>query len=98
LRKLLFKYEPSKTYKLYYGNPRAHFPEYDIEALFPYLEIKELPQATLGNQIKNPLFKETLPPPPPFTERYPWLLPVVLIIVVLILLWLIIRLILITKK
>jgi len=97
LRKLLFKYEPPKTYKLYYGNPKPYFPEYDIEALFPYLEIKELPQATLGNQIKNPLFEEILPPPPPFTERYPWLLPLVLIIIVLILLWLIIRLILAAK-
>jgi len=97
LRKLLFKYEPSKTYKLYYGNSKAYYPEYDIEALFPYLEIKGLSQATLGNQIKNPLFEKISPPPSPFTERYPWLLPLVLIIIVLILLWLIIRLILATK-
>ncbi len=98
LRRILFKYEPLKNYKLYYGNPDAHYPEYDIEALFPYLEIKDLPEAFLGAQIKNPLFEEILPPPPPFTERYPWLLPTILTIVVIILLWLIIKLILATRK
>lgn len=98
LRKVLFKYDPSKSYKLYYGNPAARYPQYDIEALFPYLEIKDLPQFSLGPQINNPLFEEISPPPPPFTERYAWLLIVVLTIIVLILLWLVVRLILITKK
>jgi len=98
LRKVLFKYDPSKNYKLYYGNPNARYPEYDIEALFPYLEIKDLPQVYLEPQINNPLFEEILPPPPPFTERYSWLLIVVLAIIAFILLWLVVRLILATKK
>jgi hypothetical protein len=98
LRKVLFKYDPGENYKLYYGNPEARYPQYDIEALFPYLEIKDLPQAVLGAQTNNPLFEEILPPPPPFTERYSWLLIAVLVVIVLILLWLVVRLILATRR
>jgi len=78
VRKLVFQANPSQSYKLYYGNPSASYPQYDLERYFAYLELGALPVASLSGQILNPSFVEKVPPPPPFTERYPWLLPSVL--------------------
>lgn len=78
VRKLVFQADPSQTYKLYYGNAAAAYPQYDIERYFAYLELGALPIASLAAQAVNPSFVEKLPPPPPLTERFPWLLPSVL--------------------
>ncbi len=98
LRKAVFQFDSTKTYKIYYGNPDARYPQYDLDALFPYLDISYLPKTTLSAQTQNPLFKEILPPPPPVSERIPWLLPSVLSMVTLLLLGLITKLILQAKK
>lgn len=74
LRKLVFQAAPGGAYTLYYGNPDARYPQYDLERYFQYLETESLPQATLLGQEANPLFQEKVPPLP-FSERYPWLLP-----------------------
>ena len=81
------------SYKLFYGNPDARYPQYDIERYFQYLETENLPKATLVAGIANPLFEEKVPPPPPVTDRFPWLLPVVIGVAALILLVPLIRLI-----
>ncbi|MBI4200740.1 MAG: DUF3999 family protein [Chloroflexi bacterium] len=77
LRKIIFSAAPGATYHLYYGNAQAYAPSYELERVFPYLVTENLPRAQLGSHAANPQF--TLPPEPvkPFTERYPWLLPVV---------------------
>lgn len=98
LRKLIFNYDPAKSYKLYYGNLSARYPQYDIEALFPYLDISFLPKAALGAEAPNAGFKEIVPPQKPLSERLPWLLPSVLALVVLALGGLITKLILSAKR
>lgn len=75
LRKLIFEADPQQAYTLYYGNSGARYPQYDIERYFQYLETDVLPRATLGLQTLNSDFEEILPP---VTERFPWLLSVVL--------------------
>ncbi len=75
---VIFQPQPGGTYRLAYGNPAAHTPSYELEHLLPYLVTENLPIAQLGNRSANPAF--SLPPVPqkPFTERYPWLLPLAL--------------------
>ncbi len=80
LRNLVFEAEPEGEYKLYYGNRDARYPQYDIESYFQYLDVENIPQATLGTQALNSLFIEKLPPKPPLSERFPWLFPAVLAI------------------
>lgn len=98
LRKLVFNYDPAKEYKLYYGNSDARYPQYDIEALFLYLDLTQIPSVDLGAEAQNPFFEEVMPPQPPVTERLPWLLPLVLAFAAFILLGLIVRLVLSAKK
>ena len=74
LARLVFLAEPETEYRLYYGSAGARRPSYDLERLFPLLPAQELPQARLGPETVNPGFR---PPEPPLTERYPWLLPMV---------------------
>jgi len=93
LRTLVFEVNPALSYKLFYGNPDARYPQYDIERYFQYLETENLHKATLVAGIANPLFEEKVPPPPPVTDRFPWLLPVVIGVAALILLVPLIRLI-----
>jgi hypothetical protein len=73
-RRLVFVADPQQSYKLYYGNAEAQRPTYDIGRLFPYLLTDELPEAELSAQTTNSYFVEKKPP---FSERFPWLLPTV---------------------
>ncbi len=85
IRKIIFDATTGETYRLYYGNPRASAPSYELERLFPYLVTENLPAARLGPQDANPAF-DARPPPSdvvPFTERYPWLLPLVVAVAAL---------------
>ncbi len=83
VRKLVFSADPGQSYRLYYGNPEASAPSYDLERIFPYLVTEGLPGAALGPHLQNPAFTVVEPPEPPFTERYPWLLPTVVAIAAL---------------
>lgn len=74
-RRLVFVADPQNTYRLYYGNPGAKTPSYDIERIFPYLSTEKLPEAKIGLQHANPDFEEEQPP---LSERFPWLFPVVI--------------------
>jgi len=85
LRNIVFQYEPVTSYRLYYGNNQARFPEYDIEKFFAYLDTGRYTNAALSAEKKNPLFKPEIPPKLPLSERIPFLLPSVLILAVLIL-------------
>lgn len=85
LRKVLFQAELGRSYKLYYGNLKSRFPEYDLESYFQYLDKSNPLVAVLGVQEKNSSFKGEVPPKKPLTERYPFLLPGVLGVLVLIL-------------
>ena len=76
-RKIVFTAAAGETHRLYYGNPEASAPSYELEKLFPYLITEDLPVARLGPRDVNPAFDAPVPRPvgEPFTERYPWLLP-----------------------
>ena len=84
VRKLVFSADPARSYRLYYGNEGINAPSYDLEQIFPYLVTEGLPTATLGPHMENPDFFAPPPPPAPFTERYPWLLPVIVAIAALV--------------
>lgn len=85
LRKVLFEAEPNTVYKLYYGNSRARFAEYDLDAFIQYLDTTNTVNGVLGVQEKNTDFKGPIVPEKPLTERFPYLLTGVLAIAVLIL-------------
>lgn len=61
--------------RLYYGNPIAELPHYDLERnLPPQLEPKPV-RLTPGEEQKNPAF---IPPPLALAERWPWAIHLVL--------------------
>jgi hypothetical protein len=74
-RKLIFQAQPSASYRLYYGNPEARTPSYELEHILPYLVTDNLPAATLGTHTANPAFEIPPEPEKPFSERFPWLFP-----------------------
>jgi hypothetical protein len=73
-RRLIFFATYPEPYKLYYGNPEAKVASYDIERLVNYLETETLPRAHLDHQLTNPYFTNNSP----VSERYPWLLPLII--------------------
>ena len=72
-RRVLFLARPGETYSLYYGNPNAGPVSYDLDKLLPYLDVEFPLRGSLGAQVENPEFAV---PQPPFSERFPWLIPV----------------------
>ncbi len=70
-RRVIFPAEPGVSYALYYGNPAARQPSYELERLAAWLETEDLPMAALGAQQANPAFTGHRLP---LTERYPWLI------------------------
>ncbi len=72
-RRVLFLAQPGEAYSLYYGNPSAGPVSYDLAKLLPYLDSEAMLTGTLGAQVENPRFAV---PQQPFSERFPWLIPV----------------------
>ena len=70
---LRFQAAEGVGYALYYGNPVAAAPVYDLNQIVPYLETDDLPVATLGVQQLNEAFTGV---EVPVSERLPWLMPV----------------------
>jgi Protein of unknown function (DUF3999) len=65
----------SAPVRLYYGNPKALAPHYDLGTRIP-ADLKTPPiQLSLGAQRDNPIYR---PEPKPLSERSPWLVYVVL--------------------
>ncbi len=63
------------TLRLFFGNPEAESPHYDFARNLPSrLEPAPL-RSVLESRVVNPSY---IPPPLPFTERWPWLIYVVL--------------------
>ncbi len=63
------------SYQLYFGNPDAEDPMYDRARNLPQQMTPEPIRGTLGARTQNPIFE---PEPLPLTERWPWLIYVVL--------------------
>ncbi|MDO8593975.1 MAG: DUF3999 family protein [bacterium] len=84
IRTVVFEATPNTAYTLYYGNPLAYTPQYDLSRYFEYLETTSLPEARLGVESVNPEYVAPLPPVVPFTDRNKVLLNVTLALLCLI--------------
>lgn len=91
VRKVLFRYDPSKEYSIYAGNPNAKRPQYDIEKISQYVDAASLDRVSAGPVGENPSFVPVRLPKPPLSERSPYLLPIVLGLVVAVLAFLLLR-------
>ncbi len=80
LRKLIFDYNPSLKYVLYYGNTQARFPEYDLKNYLDYFDKGNIREIFLGPESLNGSYKQPAIPQKPVSERFPNLLLVLLII------------------
>ena len=61
--------------QLFFGNPNAELPNYDFARNLPEKLTPPPARSELKAAASNPNF---VPPPQPFTERFPWLIYVVL--------------------
>ena len=86
IRNIIFQAEPNVIYNLYYSNPRAYAPRYDLARIFQYIESENIPQAALGGEETNSLYVAPAGPIVPFTEKYPYVLNTALVFLVLIIL------------
>ncbi|MBZ5535309.1 MAG: DUF3999 domain-containing protein [Acidobacteriia bacterium] len=90
VRRVVFEFNPAQTYRLFYGNPAAQHPSYDLTAMESRSGPAVLSKGSLARQQSNPSYlepRERLP----WSERHPRLLWAVLLIVVLLLGTLLIR-------
>jgi hypothetical protein len=79
---LIFKLDNKQKYYLFWGNPEAKTPQYDISELIVRHGVNDIPIYSLGMKKKNTGFiglKQRLP----FTERYKYLLYGIVVIVIL---------------
>lgn len=83
IRTVVFEAKTGMSYRLYYGNPSAYIPRYDLSRYFEYLETTSLPEATLGSERGNSEYKAPAAPIVPFTERNKILLNITLAVLVL---------------
>jgi hypothetical protein len=79
-RQVLFELPRDKQYalplRLYFGNPKATPPNYDFARTLPARPPQEPAQASLSGPVeRNPAYQ---PPPMPLSERWPWLIYLVL--------------------
>lgn len=82
VRTAVFEANPASKYSLYYGNAKAYAPKYDIARFFKYLELGDMPLASLESGRISDTFVPPAVPVVPFSERYPNLLDIVLVFLV----------------
>ena len=66
---------PPEPLRLYFGNPKARSPVYDFAGNLPQRLEPKPDRTSVSQRRDNPMF---VPAPLPFTERWPWLIYVVL--------------------
>lgn len=81
---IVFKTRTGAKYTLYYGNPSANFPTYDISQISSYIEENNIPIATIGGETLNKNYIEPLGPKVPYTESHKDLLNITLVLLVVI--------------
>jgi hypothetical protein len=79
-RQIVFELPRDRQYalplRLYFGNPRATPPNYDFARTLPSRAPRKPVQASLSGPVeRNPAYQ---PPPLPLSERWPWLIYLVL--------------------
>ncbi|HXI02840.1 MAG TPA: DUF2339 domain-containing protein [Candidatus Saccharimonadales bacterium] len=76
--RILFPIRPGGEWQLYFGNPDARLPSYDLAATIPDPDALQPASARLGEAKANPVYSAE--PEPPWSERHAWLLWGVLIL------------------
>lgn len=69
-RRVVFRAEAGRTYRLLMGHPRATAAQYEMARLTPEVELEAAAAASLGTIAVNPAWAD----PAPWTERHPYLL------------------------
>lgn len=89
---LVFRAEPERRYRLFFGNPEAAAPHYDLQKIYPDISASEsfIP-ARLG-EIKARPGLPIVSARTPWSERHTWLLPGALILTAAVLGWITLRL------
>jgi hypothetical protein len=85
-RLLVFKQQSGRKLYLFWGNPLAKIPQYDLSELVAKQKLEEIPVAYLSQVHPNAKFigsKARMP----FTERYKYLLCFVFLFVIAVLLF-----------
>jgi hypothetical protein len=80
-RRVVFRAEPGRSYRLLFGHPRASTAQYEMARLTPDVEQEAAVPTTLGAAAANPSWVD----PAPWTERHPYLLWIALVAAALIL-------------
>lgn len=88
-RELVFPAKENERYRIYYGNKKALYPEYDLDKFFQYLDLESAQLATLGAKSDNMSYVPEKEPEKPLSERIPYLFSGMLAIMGLILLFLV---------
>lgn len=79
-REVAFPAEKNNSYRIFYGNDKASYPEYDLESYFKYLDLGGATAANLSSQKNNPEFVPEKEPQKPVSERVPYLFTIVLVL------------------
>jgi hypothetical protein len=77
-RRVVFRADPTRTYRLLYGNPRVSAPDYEMTRVVTPADLDAAASAGLGTETPNPGYAD----PAPWTERHPAVLWVALIVAV----------------
>jgi len=79
---LIFKMETPQRYYIFWGNPTARLPQYDLSELISRHSIDVIPSFQLGPVLKNPEFTDPSKRLP-LTERYTRLIYVVVALLII---------------
>ena len=82
VRAVVFQPTAGNVYALYYGNARAHAPQYDLARYFQYVESTGLSHAMLAAQEENQGFLAPAAPKVALSDRQPNILNGVLVLLV----------------
>ncbi|GAB4354878.1 MAG: hypothetical protein Kow0099_38980 [Candidatus Abyssubacteria bacterium] len=73
VRRVIVPLDGASPQRVYFGNPLARPPQYDLAYRMPYIETERLPRLSLGPRQSNPAYIEP-PPSEPWSERHQYLL------------------------
>lgn len=79
-RDVVFQAEKNMNYRIFYGNPRANYPEYDLDKFFQYLGVENAQIADFSGQMENPNFIAEKEAVKPLSEEIPYLFPSILVL------------------
>src|SRR5581483_11871227 len=81
--RVIFKPAAGSAYSVYYGNPDAHAPSYDLARLLAGEAARPTSTIAPGPEERNPSWREPPRPGQPWSEQHPAILYVALVLAVL---------------